>query len=481
MGSVLLLTVVGVLRPAPVHTQQAPVPPSACYVPGSGTLYLIKATNTPSTCREGHVAFTLAPSTAGPQLGPGGNSLPTNGQGAYDFSNPNGFVAAYTFGPGNIPMTGPGTRVMWYPFMAAFRAGVVSGIGANYWDNGNTGLGSVAFGYNTKATGQYSLAAGTHTTASGKAGFAMGDQSEASGAASFAVGQTAKASGSNAIALGRDVLAGGGQSVALGYLAQATSSVAVAIGFGAQASGLSSTAIGSAKSSGNTAIAIGNMYTNATADLGMAIGHSVEASGVRSTAMGHYVSTNGKKGAFVIGDASGVAVTSATADNQFAVRAQGIWFGKSGNATATSGRYIETSTGAYLSSGGAWVSSSDSTKKHRWHDVDGEDVLSRLAAMPVRSWSYREEGDSVRHMGPTAQDFRDAFGLGDTDKAIAGVDADGVALAAVQALIRRTAELRGDNDALRRDNAELRTNVERMRNELDQVRALVATLTRENR
>jgi hypothetical protein len=40
----------------------------------------------------------------------------------------------------------------------------------------------------------------------------------------------------------------------------------------------------------------------------------------------------------------------------------------------------------------------------------------------------------VRHLGPTAQDFYEVFGLGDDDKYISTVDADGVALAAIQAL-----------------------------------------------
>ena len=46
--------------------------------------------------------------------------------------------------------------------------------------------------------------------------------------------------------------------------------------------------------------------------------------------------------------------------------------------------------------------------------------------MPIRTWRYKEEDAGVRHMGPTAQDFRAAFGLGDTDKAIAGIDAENV-------------------------------------------------------
>jgi hypothetical protein len=43
-------------------------------------------------------------------------------------------------------------------------------------------------------------------------------------------------------------------------------------------------------------------------------------------------------------------------------------------------------------------------------------------------------------MGPMAQDFRAAFELGSDDKRISTVDADGVALAAIQALYRLSQE-----------------------------------------
>ncbi len=43
---------------------------------------------------------------------------------------------------------------------------------------------------------------------------------------------------------------------------------------------------------------------------------------------------------------------------------------------------------------------------------------------------------SVRHLGPMAQEFRSAFGLGEDDQHIDTVDADGVALAALQGVHR---------------------------------------------
>lgn len=69
--------------------------------------------------------------------------------------------------------------------------------------------------------------------------------------------------------------------------------------------------------------------------------------------------------------------------------------------------------------------------------VGANEVLERLATLPVSVWTYRFDHDSVRHLGPMAQDFADTFGLGSSDRTIAVVDANGVCLASVQALYRR--------------------------------------------
>ncbi|HEU0300423.1 MAG TPA: hypothetical protein VFR37_13230, partial [Longimicrobium sp.] len=60
---------------------------------------------------------------------------------------------------------------------------------------------------------------------------------------------------------------------------------------------------------------------------------------------------------------------------------------------------------------------------------------------------------------PTAQDFHAAFGLGHDERSIGTVDADGVALAAAQALTVRTDDLRETVTSLQGQNAELRDRV----------------------
>ncbi|MBB4936544.1 hypothetical protein FHR32_000849 [Streptosporangium album] len=73
--------------------------------------------------------------------------------------------------------------------------------------------------------------------------------------------------------------------------------------------------------------------------------------------------------------------------------------------------------------------------------VNGYDILDKVAGLPISSWRYEWEPDHVRHLGPMAQDWHATFGLGDTDTMIPGVDANGVALVAIQALHRRITDL----------------------------------------
>ena len=72
--------------------------------------------------------------------------------------------------------------------------------------------------------------------------------------------------------------------------------------------------------------------------------------------------------------------------------------------------------------------------KRAFETVNGISVLEKVAALPISEWSYRADSPSVRHLGPMAEDFHAAFGLGKTDKGLTSVDTSGVALAAIQGL-----------------------------------------------
>ena len=120
-------------------------------------------------------------------------------------------------------------------------------------------------------------------------------------------------------------------------------------------------------------------------------------------------------------------------------------------------------TGATLASGsGSWSMLSDRNVKANFSAVDGQDLLARLAAIPVSTWNYKAQPDLVRHMGPMAQDFHAAFGLGADDKHISTVDAEGVALAAIQALYQTVTELKRDLGDKDQQIAELRARLARM-------------------
>jgi hypothetical protein len=138
------------------------------------------------------------------------------------------------------------------------------------------------------------------------------------------------------------------------------------------------------------------------------------------------------------------------------------------------------SSGVRLDPGaGAWSNLSDRASKTGFASVDAEAVLDKLLALPILEWSYKTENPSVRHVGPTAQDFRAAFGLGSDDTTISTVDLDGIALVAIQALARRTAELRARTEETRRLSvtaAALREQLARAHAELAELRAACAEL-----
>lgn len=83
---------------------------------------------------------------------------------------------------------------------------------------------------------------------------------------------------------------------------------------------------------------------------------------------------------------------------------------------------------------------SDRALKENLASIDAHAILEGVDGLRLTSWNYKSDDRSVRHLGPMAQDFAQAFGLGDSDKQIHAVDANGVALAAVQALYRMVRE-----------------------------------------
>ncbi len=198
-------------------------------------------------------------------------------------------------------------------------------------------------------------------------------------------------------------------------------------------------------------------------------GHLNAAQGPYSFAAGRRAQAN-HDGAFVWGDSTDADVAS-TAANQFIARAiGGVKFYSSTDTT-------DPAPGVQLVSGAsAWSTISDRASKENFAPVDGQALLARLNAIPLLTWNWRAQDASIRHMGPMAQDFRAAFELGSDDKHISTVDADGVALAAIQALYRLSLE----KDAqLRKQQAQIQEQQAQMREQQAQLQMLQAQFQRQ--
>lgn len=102
---------------------------------------------------------------------------------------------------------------------------------------------------------------------------------------------------------------------------------------------------------------------------------------------------------------------------------------------------------------------SDRNVKEGFAAVDPREILARLAALPITSWSYQAEGEGIRHIGPMAQEFAAAFGLGADERQIALVDANGVAMAAIQGLHQQLAERDAQIAAIRAELAALKERI----------------------
>jgi WD40 repeat protein len=114
---------------------------------------------------------------------------------------------------------------------------------------------------------------------------------------------------------------------------------------------------------------------------------------------------------------------------------------------------------------------SDRAVKEAFETTDPLTILQRLTELPIETWNYKWDAAAVRHIGPMAQDFAAAFAVGEDDKHICTVDAQGVAFAAIQGLYR----LLQEKDA---QTAGLQAQLQRQQTENQQLTARVENLER---
>ena len=112
--------------------------------------------------------------------------------------------------------------------------------------------------------------------------------------------------------------------------------------------------------------------------------------------------------------------------------------------------------------------------KDGFQAVDGRDVLARLAAMPVSEWRYKSDPAASRHIGPVAEDFHTAFGLGAEGIGLNVGDVAGVTIAAVQGLWMELRDQKTAAEAQEKTLAELNEVVKEQRLLIEELRAELA-------
>jgi len=371
---------------------------------------------------------------------------------------------------------------------------VGGGLNNQAGDNAGTTSGAphatVGGGYGNVASHEdVTIGGGYGNTASGfRSTIGGGTLNEATGAwTTVAGGALNIASGEN------DTIGGGYHNTASGGFAT------IGGGYGHTASGGSATIGGGYQNTASAELAVvGGGLLNTASGVSATIGGGYQNTasadgatvpgGVDNTAGGDYAFAAGRRakanhhGSFVWADSTDADFASQRYD-QFRMRANGgarFDVNNDGWVEIYDGgtHLIETSTGAYLTLGGAWTDSSDRDLKENLAPVDGQEVLARLADLPITTWNYQAEGPSIRHMGPVAQDFYATFGLGQDERHLAPLDTSGVALAAIQALYEHSQALEAENEALREQVTALRQENAAQQAQIDNLGARVAALER---
>jgi len=334
-------------------------------------------------------------------------------------------------------------------------------IGGGSGNSASGQLSTVAGGGGNQAIEEWTtIAGGLNNTASGTRSTILGGQSnETTGFASTVAG-------------GYNCAAEGAYAATVGGNNNSAIEAADFVGGGGEntASGGNSAVVGGVygESSGPFSIVTGGQYNKARGqfstvgggggwsdvDSNVASGHfSVVPGGQANRASASHTLAAGTRanadheGSLVWADANAFEFHS-SANNEFAARSiGGVRF-----VTAIDGSGAATAGVSVAPGGGSWSALCDVNLKDNIEKVDVQDLLDKLATIDISMWNYRAQDESIRHIGPMAQDFYEAFGVGEDERRITTIDADGIALAAIQAL---NAELNRKTDELAAQGSEI--------------------------
>lgn len=352
-------------------------------------------------------------------------------------------------------------------------AGDFSWVGGGAMDSATGNYGSVGGGISNLAAGDYSsIGGGALNRATGIRSTISGGSTNKAAGLEAAVGGgflnsasdergTVSGGGLNA-AVGDYATVGGGFSdsargqaatVAGGYRNIADKEYATVSGgsgnradsnYATVGGGLSNIAMGYAatvgggiydSASGDFSTVAGGRNNTASGDYSMATGWGSTAAGDNSFAAGLQAKAM-HDGAFVWADKN-LADYSSTAANEFSIRASG-GIRIHSNLALTAG--VTMSPGA-----SSWTAVSDRNLKENIREIDGKEILDRIAQLPISRWNYIAQDKSIEHVGPMAQDFYRLFGLGEDARHIDMLDPAGIALAAIKELYRQNQNLKAQN------------------------------------
>jgi trimeric autotransporter adhesin len=280
---------------------------------------------------------------------------------------------------------------------------------------GNTRLGTGALQNNT--TGDFNTAIGGNALFSNT----TGDNNTASGVGALSsntTGDLNTASGVNALA------------------ANTTGFQNTASGFNALLNNTEGTA--------NTASGFNALVSNTTGSFNTASGRQAlvnNTTGLANTGIGLNALFSNTTGNFNTAIGNGANVSTGDLTNATAI-------GNGATVDASNKIRLGSTAVTVIEGQVAFTASSDKTQKENFKPVDGEEVLGKIRWLELSSWNFiGHDPKEFRHYGPMAQDFFAAFGydgLGQigTETTINSGDIAGILMIAVQALEKRTAELK---------------------------------------
>ncbi len=329
------------------------------------------------------------------------------------------FEGIYKGTPGDPPATGGGTRMMWYPDKASFRAGRVT---STQWDKASIGNFSFAGGENTTASGHNSFAFGQTSTASGARSAAWGSQNTASGEAATAWGKNNAASGNFSTAMGEENIAPTYAEVTIGRFATTYVHSGTGETNWTDTDRLFSIGNGTGSATRSNALTLmknGNMGLGVDNPLNHRLyirsagttqtGATVNIENTASNGMALNIATSTTEGSVLITqEGTGYAFRCdylSPLRTVFVVMGDNVGIGV-GSPTDRLVVFNGTTTGRYTTTG--WTHASD--QRNKKNILNLEPSLEKLLLLSPKRYDYlNEETNNSSHIGFIAQDLEQLF------------------------------------------------------------------------